>query len=279
MSFRQVLVGIRKRWVGILIWVCASCVLLLFPISIRTVQNARALEDSGQVTIVQADVRQTRILRSFEVQYVFDVGSHTYSREDEFGRTNLWSEVSQADWSAIQNGKTTLAVKYLVKDPRINRPFISGRPGGLRSDIADAYSSVVMSCLLAVIWICCGVGLLRSVIWDRPWTNRSQQAEGSRHEKEFARWGNVRKKGLFRYVLMAGVLAWGMPMFCVMTYLVPHPKLSVLQNAMLWSTAGAGYGLLMWFLQERRYRKGAATRAAAPAQPSPLSENSIWKDY
>lgn len=279
MSFRQTLISVRKHWLGILIWMCASCVLLLLPTSIKGVQNVRALEDSEQIAIVQAAVQQTRILRNFEVQYVFDVGSHTYSREDEFGRTNLWSEVSQADWSAIQNGKTTLAVKYLVKDPRINSPFISGRPGGLRSDIADAYAGVIMSCLLAVIWALCGVGLLRVVIWGHPWIRRNQRIEGAIQEKKFERWGNSRQKGLFQYVLKVGVLAWGMPMFFIMTYLLPHPKLSLQLSAMLWLAAGAGYGLVMWFVHEHRYRKEVERRAAAPTPSVPLSENSIWKDY
>jgi hypothetical protein len=245
----------------------------------KGVQNVRALEDAEQVAIVQASVRQTRILRHLEVQYAFSVGSHTYSREDELGRTNLWSEVSQDDWSAIRNGKATLAVKYVVKDPRINSPFISGRPGGLGSDIADAYTGVFISCLLAVIWILCGAGLLRSAIWGQPWIRRNQRNEGSMQERWLERWENSRQKGLFQFVLTAGVLAWGIPMFCVMTYLVPHPKLSVQQSAMLWSAAGVGYGLMMWFVQEHRYRKEIARRSALPAPPAPLSENSIWKDH
>lgn len=279
MSFRQVLMRIGSHWVGMLIWLCASCVLLLFPVSIKGVQNVRALEDTEQVAIVQAAVQQTRILRHLEVQYVFNVGSRTYSREDELGRTNLWSEVSEADWSAIRSGKATLAVKYLVKDPRVNHPLLSDRPGGLSSDIADAYTGIFMSCLLAVIWILCGVGLLRSVIWGRPWIRRNQQNGGSKQEKWFERWENSRQKGPFQFVLTAGVLAWGMPMFCFMTYLVPHPKLSVQQSAMLWSAAGVGYGLVMWFVQEHRYRNEMARRAALPAPSAPLSENSIWKDH
>jgi hypothetical protein len=97
--------------------------------------------------------------------------------------------------------------------------------------------------------------------------------------KEFDRWGKSRGKGMFKYILIDGVLAWGMPMFVVMTYLVPHPRLSVQQCAMLWPAMGAASSLATWLVQEHRYRKEAARRSSAPPPPAPLSENSIWKDH
>ncbi|WP_430387307.1 hypothetical protein [Dyella sp. 20L07] len=62
---------------------------------------------------------------------------------------------------------------------------------------------------------------------------------------------------MFRYVIRSGVLFYGLPMFVIMTYLIPHPRLSTAQSAALWAAAGAVYGLAMWLVQERRFRKMA----------------------
>lgn len=73
--------------------------------------------------------------------------------------------------------------------------------------------------------------------------------------KEFDRWARVRQQGMWRFVLRSGVLFYGVPMFLVMTYLIPHPRLSTSQSAVLWLLAGLGYGLAMWKVQEHRFRK------------------------
>ena len=76
--------------------------------------------------------------------------------------------------------------------------------------------------------------------------------------REFDRWARIRAQGRLRYVLLNGVLLYGLPMFLIMTYVIPHPRLSVAQSALLWGPlAGAGYGLGMWIVQERRFRKVA----------------------
>jgi type IV secretory pathway TrbD component len=37
---------------------------------------------------------------------------------------------------------------------------------------------------------------------------------------------------------------------------IPHPRLTVAQSALLWvAIAGAGFGVAMWIVQERRFRK------------------------
>ncbi len=78
-------------------------------------------------------------------------------------------------------------------------------------------------------------------------------------QKEFDRWAKSRQGGMFRYVLLTGVLSWGVTMFVIMTFVVPHPKLSTLQSAALWLTTGVGYGIAMWLVQEHRYRKECLT--------------------
>lgn len=77
--------------------------------------------------------------------------------------------------------------------------------------------------------------------------------------REFDRWAKVREQGMLRYVLFRGLLCYGLPMFVLMTFVLPHPRLSAVQSVFLWWVlAGAGYGIGMWMVQERRFRKVAA---------------------
>ena len=74
-------------------------------------------------------------------------------------------------------------------------------------------------------------------------------------QREFDRWARVRGQGMLRYVLFYGLVCYGVPMFLVMTFVLPHPRLGAPQAAFLWALAGAGYGVAMWMVQERRFRK------------------------
>lgn len=38
--------------------------------------------------------------------------------------------------------------------------------------------------------------------------------------KEFQRWEKIRHKGKSRFIVLTGVLAWGIPMFLLMTFVV-----------------------------------------------------------
>lgn len=76
-------------------------------------------------------------------------------------------------------------------------------------------------------------------------------------EAELERWAKSRKGGMLRYVLLTGVVSYGVPMFVIMTFFGPHSKLSVPQNAGLWLAAGAVFGITMWLVQEHRYRKAS----------------------
>jgi len=74
--------------------------------------------------------------------------------------------------------------------------------------------------------------------------------------REFDRWARIRGQGMLRYVLLSGLLCFGLPMFVIMTFVIPHPRLTVMQSALLWWViAGAGYGVAMWLVQERRFRR------------------------
>lgn len=95
-------------------------------------------------------------------------------------------------------------------------------------------------------------------------------------EREFDRWGKTREKGIRKYVLVDGALAWGIGMFVLMKFFLPHQRISDLEAAIMWPAAGAAAYLVRWFFEEHRYRKEGARRAALPP---PVSENQIWKDY
>jgi hypothetical protein len=73
--------------------------------------------------------------------------------------------------------------------------------------------------------------------------------------QELERWQKARQKGMVMYVLVSGVASYGIPMFIIMTFLLHQTKLSVGLSAALWLSAGAFYGITMWIVQERRYRK------------------------
>ena len=80
-----------------------------------------------------------------------------------------------------------------------------------------------------------------------------------------AKWEKVRAKGRTRYVLVSGVLSYGLPMFVVMTFLVHRADLSprfVGISAIVWAIGGALFGAIMWYVLERQYRKATRGNAA-----------------
>jgi len=61
-----------------------------------------------------------------------------------------------------------------------------------------------------------------------------------------------------RYVLVKGVLSYGLTMFIVMTFIVHRSDLSprfIALSAVLWLIAGAVFGTFTWLFMERHYRR------------------------
>ena len=79
--------------------------------------------------------------------------------------------------------------------------------------------------------------------------------------KDLQRWEVTRQQGRLRFILLNGVLAWGVPMFVVMTFFVnfhgdkPRSAGMILLLAGVWALCGAGYGWGLWSAHERKYRK------------------------
>lgn len=71
------------------------------------------------------------------------------------------------------------------------------------------------------------------------------------------RWERVRARGLGRYVLVHGILAFGFPLFALMTFVVHRERLTlafVAASALLWALGGGLFGWVMWHVRERMYR-------------------------
>ena len=83
--------------------------------------------------------------------------------------------------------------------------------------------------------------------------------------KQLEAWKKSREQGMLRYVLVSGVLSYGLPMFVVMTLMVHRTELSM-QNvglsAVIWTLAGALFGIAMWCIQEWQFRKASDGSAA-----------------
>ena len=78
------------------------------------------------------------------------------------------------------------------------------------------------------------------------------------------RWEQARAQGRWRYLLLSGVLAWGVPMFVLMTFVVDRPaQLTagiLLLSAAVWLSGGLLFGVLSWFLSEKRFNRLVSTK-------------------
>lgn len=73
-----------------------------------------------------------------------------------------------------------------------------------------------------------------------------------------AQWQKTRALGKRRFVLVSGVLSWGVPMFFVMTFVIGEPEIRPLMiaiSALIWLLGGALFGATLWVITERQYRK------------------------
>ena len=85
--------------------------------------------------------------------------------------------------------------------------------------------------------------------------------------RDLKNWEQLRQKGKGRFVLITGVLSYGVPMFVIMTFFVnrksevmPEP-LRLAISLVIWLLGGAAFGWIMWKLNEGRYQKFLAKQA------------------
>lgn len=85
---------------------------------------------------------------------------------------------------------------------------------------------------------------------------------------QLAKWEDVRKKGFLRFVLVQGVLRWGVGtaiLYTLFTWLVAHTNLlKVLSlSLVIFPICGIFFGIIMWFVLQRNYQKKISAQASA----------------
>ncbi len=78
--------------------------------------------------------------------------------------------------------------------------------------------------------------------------------------KEIEQWQKTREKGMVRFILLTGILSYGLPLFVVLNYMNP-PKMplsitDLIVTLLICAVAGgSAFGYILWVVQEKRYRK------------------------
>lgn len=94
-------------------------------------------------------------------------------------------------------------------------------------------------------------------------------------EKEFKNWQEARKQGALTFTLVKGLLAWGVPMFILMTFIVNdvideqgHIEWAhIVIGAIVWTVGGCLFGIVLWFVTERQYQNELQKRGNEKQTP------------
>ena len=86
-------------------------------------------------------------------------------------------------------------------------------------------------------------------------------------EKDFDEWAEARKESIYSFILLRGLVAWGLPMFIAITFFVNDAfdesgliVSHVVINAVAWTIGGLFFGASIWYFTERKYKKELANR-------------------
>ncbi len=84
-------------------------------------------------------------------------------------------------------------------------------------------------------------------------------------ENQFIKWESARAKGKLHFILVRGVLSWGLPMFIFMAFINKPFAYGFTSEAaaihyIVWPIAGVLFGLFTWYLSERLYQKELTRR-------------------
>lgn len=85
-------------------------------------------------------------------------------------------------------------------------------------------------------------------------------------DKDFDKWAITRRQGILPYILKFGVIAWGVPMFITMSFIVNKPFANgftiknIAVHGGIWLCAGIFFGLATWLVFEKMYQKRLASR-------------------
>ena len=78
------------------------------------------------------------------------------------------------------------------------------------------------------------------------------------NQKHITKWETTREKGIIRFVIFRGVLAWGLPMFLIMTFFVNRGSMESVTrlsfSALIYGIGGIFFGLWMWKASEKAFQ-------------------------
>lgn len=87
------------------------------------------------------------------------------------------------------------------------------------------------------------------------------------NQKQRAKWERTRAKGMWRFVLLYGVVGWGgLTLIATSTLFYGWDKLS--RVTPIYLGAGFAFGLFCWFIGEYKYRKNLARPSQADTHHS-----------
>ncbi len=80
---------------------------------------------------------------------------------------------------------------------------------------------------------------------------------------QYAAWAKLRQQGRNRYMLIHGMLMYGLPLFVVMSFIVNQPfaqgytMTAVAIHLGVWLLVGQMVGLVNWLINEKRFAKAS----------------------
>lgn len=81
-------------------------------------------------------------------------------------------------------------------------------------------------------------------------------------DDRFSKWKEIRKRGFYRFILVRGVLGWGLGaalLYSILMWLVSDQDIHrlLLLALVLFPPGGLVWGAIMWWFIERKYRQQA----------------------
>jgi hypothetical protein len=79
-------------------------------------------------------------------------------------------------------------------------------------------------------------------------------------ERELAAWEQAQQQGFAKFVVINGVLSWGLPMLIIIGYFnnvlgAGATLSSIVLHCVIWFSAGGIFGAVLWWISSYRYQK------------------------
>jgi len=75
---------------------------------------------------------------------------------------------------------------------------------------------------------------------------------------QIQKWEKTKEKGMLRFVLLRGVLGWGVPVFIIMAFIVNKVSFGderFIKGSLVFLVFGVLLGMYLWGDSERKYKK------------------------